>query len=266
MTLCSSWITETDLIACGCPDSTDPTILELAMESASEILYRLTAQQYPGTCTERLRPCASPGNPLGFPWLSWHYPWVPLRIGGQWINMGPCGCHTANDCACAPYPKLDTGRADVQSIQEVSIAGVVLADSAYRLDSNRYLVRTDGSGWPCCQNLARDVDEAGTWYVDLTYGWPVPTDLQRAAAVLATEFVKACTNDATCRFPQRTQTITRQGVTIGFLDPFDFLNSGRTGLFEVDLAVVAHNPHNLTRPSGVWSPELRGRGVRSVTP
>lgn len=250
------------MLACGCPSDASPDVLDLAMQTASELLYALTARQFPGVCEGTVRPCANPGSPFGFNWTTWSYPWIALRVDGYWLNIGPCGCNMAADCSCSPYPRVDFGRNDILSITSVEIGGVNLNPGDYRLDSGQYLLRTDGGRWPCCQNLASDLGEDGTWGIELTYGKTPPEALQRAAAVLAAEFVKACTPGSDCRLPARTQTVTKQGVTIGFLDPFDFLNEGRTGLFEVDLAIQAFNPNGLSSKSRVLSPQMP-RGVWS---
>lgn len=253
--LCSPWITPSDVIACGCPDTT-PATMELAIDAASEILYRLTGQSYPGECQATLRPCCTTTDT--FP-IGWSYPWFPMRVDGVWLNCGPCGCNRKS-CGCISYPSLNLGRSDIQSIVEVQIDGDILPDDSYRLDENQYLIRVDGEGWPRRQNLGLDLGAPNTWGVEVTYGKPIPADLVQAAGKLAMEFVKACENDSSCRLPQRTQTVSRQGVAIGFLDPFDFLTNGKTGLFEVDLAITAHNPNNLSRTGRVISPTT-GVGV-----
>ena len=256
--LCSPWISEADLVACNCPTASQ-VITSTAIDVSSEILYALTGRQYPGTCEATLRPCANGGSnvPVG-----WSYPWFPIRLGGQWLNIGGCGCHMARDCACNIYPRLNLGRTDIQSIVSVVIDDVVLDPAAYRLDSHRYLVRTDGDHWPCCQDLSLD-SGVGTWSVELTYGTPVPEALKFAASTLAMEYVKACIDDDTCRLPSRAVSVAKQGVTIELQDPAQFLDSGRTGIPEVDLAVHAFNPNGLTRQALVRSPEVRGAGVWS---
>lgn len=262
MTLCSDWITQEDVELCyAIPEGTDADVIASALTVASELLYALSGRQYPGTCSEIVRPCGNEGDPLGFtPWL-WSYPWVPIRTGGQWVNTGPCGCHMRS-CGCGPYPSVNLGRPDVQTVTEVKIDGAVLASSAYRLDSNQYLTRVDGDSWPCCQDLSEPTTEAGTWSVSITYGFAVPEALKRAAAVFASELIKDCIGED-CRLPRRTTTVTRQGLTFDMLDPQQFLTEGRTGLYEVDLVVAAFNPHGLTRRAMAWSPEVGGRGLRA---
>jgi hypothetical protein len=260
--ICSDWITPTDLVDCDCPSDAPAGVVADSISTASEILYRLTGMQFPGECTETLRPCSNSGAPAGFDWGLWTFPWVPLRIGGSWINVGPCGCNMAA-CDCSTYPRLNLGRSDVTSITEVLIDGAALDPSAYRLDEGRYLTRIDGAGWPCCQHLDRDTTETGTWSVELAYGWPVPEALKRAAASLAAELVKACTGGE-CRLPPRTQSVVKQGVTISISGVMDELQAGLTGLTDVDLAVAAFNPHRLTRPAFAWSPGLSQRGLRAT--
>lgn len=252
--ICSPYLTTADLVECDCPDDASPDVIELSIQAASEIEFLLTGRQYPGECSATVRPCGNSGSPVGWSALFWSFPWIPLRIGGNWVNMGPCGC-SMDACGCSGYPAINLGRGDIQSIDEVTIDGVALDPGDYRLDASRYLVRTDGGMWPCCQNLAADSGE-GTFIVELTYGRPIPSSLKRAATVLASEFVKACTGADDCALPRSTQTIIRQGATMELFDPAEIIASGATGLYEVDLVNHALNPHRLLRAPRVYSPDL----------
>lgn len=254
MTLCSPWATLTDLAACGCPDSS-PSIVNAALTQASEILYMRTGLQFPGECTATVRPCSNRGQIGGFNWYTWTYPWYPIRTGGEWINIGPCGCNLATDCGCKPYPKVNLGRRDIQSVTSVTIGGTVVDPETYRLDGHQFLVRTEG-GWPCCQDLGKNLGEPGTWSADVTYGDPVPEALKAAAASLATEIVKACEGDNSCRLPSRTQNLVKQGVSMNFIDLGPALSGGMVGLYDVDLAIAAWNPNGLQQRPRVLSPDL----------
>jgi hypothetical protein len=260
MTFCSDWLEPADLVDCDCPTDAPAAVVDSSITAASEILYRLTGMQFPGTCEQTIRPCSNSASPYGFDFGFWQYPWVPLRIGGSWLNMGPCGCNMAA-CDCSTYPRLNLGRSDVQSIVEVLVDGVALAPADYRLDENRYLVRVDGSNWPCCQDLSLATTEVGTWSVELTYGWPVPEALRRAAANFAAELIKACTGGE-CRLPPRTLSVVKQGTTIQVAGVLAELEAGLTGLTDVDMTIQAFNPHRLTRPAFAWSPGLSQRGLR----
>ena len=152
----------------------------------------------------------------------------------------------------------------VLTVDQVLIDGAAIAAAAYRLDHNRWLVRVDDDTWPCCQDLTEPTTETGTWSVTITYGRPIPQSLKNAAATLACELVKAHVG-VDCALPARVQTLTRQGVTMALLDPQEFLAGGRTGLYEVDLAIAAFNPEGLRRRATAWSPEVKGRARRTPT-
>ena len=261
--LCTPWVTTFDLEdRCDVPATATLFDEENAIQAASEILHILTGRQYPGVCSEILRPCPSPGylpQDSGLP-----FGWYPIHIGGVWLNSGWCGCHSSADCGCACIPQLELGRDDVQTVDQVTIDGVILDPGAYRLDHQRWLVRIDGGTWPCCQDLTEPTTETGTWSVTITYGRPIPTSLENAALVYACELVKAKVG-VDCALPARVQTLTRQGVSMTLLDPQEFLTFGRTGLYEVDMVIAAYNPEGLRRRATAWSPEVKGRARRTPT-
>lgn len=259
--ICEPWATETDLDEC-CETSATSAQKTDALLAASEILYALSGRQYFGLCQETVRPCGNgPALPT-FTWSRWTYPWTPVKYGGTWLNLGPvCGCHVTYECACKGIPQVHLGRHDVTQIFEVNIDGTILSSANYRLDHGRWLVRTDGELWPCCQDLSVDIGETGSWYIELEYGTPVPQMGVNAATKLACELAKACSG-GDCDLPERVTSIVRQGVSMTLIDPQEFLTEGRTGLYEVDLFLAAVNPAGLARRGTAWSPEVRGRGRR----
>lgn len=246
--ICAPWET---VDCCDVEPSADNLLV------ASELLYALSGRQYPGVCSETIRPCAGGSRlPQG-----WAYPWYPTRFGGQWLNIG-CGCHIDYSCACGGVPQIDLGRHDVVEVTLVNIDGTILAADSYRLDEGRWLVRTDGEQWPCCQDLSKDIGETGTWYLELEYGTNPPTMGKLAVSKLACELQKACDGDSTCELPSRVTSVARQGVTLAILDPQDFLDGGRTGLYEVDLFLKAANPNGLARRASAWTPDMPGKARR----
>jgi hypothetical protein len=115
------------------------------------------------------------------------------------------------------------------------------ADGIFRIDDHQYLVRLDGQGWPCCQDMTADptLGEPNTFQVSYDYGKLPPIGGVRAAASLACQLALACdptaVDNGACRLPKRITSITRQGVTLAVLDPLTLFAEGRTGIPEVDL-------------------------------
>lgn len=119
-------------------------------------------------------------------------------------------------------------------------------------------LNADGPCWPKCQNLALDDTQPDTWSVTVTYGKEPPELVKLATAELACQFIKSCVGQP-CMLPQRMQSISRQGITIGLLDPMAFLAQGSTGIYIVELARNTFNPSRLARRSGVYSPDMGKR-------
>ena len=222
--ICSPWLTMADVGQCGCVSAPNPQLVDEAITAASEVLYVLSGRQYPGICEGYLRPC---GDACA-------------------CSFYACGC----DRLAAVWL-----RSDVLTVTEVDIAGEILDPDLYRLDG-AYLVRLDGGAWPCCQNMGAAVGQPDTFTITVTYGAAVPAAGLAAAKALTSELVRSCTPGESCDLPSRVTSITRQGVSMVMLDPMNFLDNGRTGLYAVDLFLSTVNPHGLRRPSRAWSPDL----------
>lgn len=235
MTLCNPWITEADLSDCGLCDigRLSPDKATEIIQVASEVLYLLSGQQFPGQCDDTVRPCNC---------SSCHVILTPVRSGDGWVNVcGGCGGYCGSNAALL-LPKRP-----VVSIISVLIDGAPFTD--YRLDSPGWLLRTDGGIWPG-QNITLDSSEDGTWEVTYTYGKVPPASLRFAATVLSAEIAKACYGDTTCRIPAGAVTVQRQGIT------YDFnVAEGRTGLYEVDTVLDAFNPGRRRRKARIYSPD-----------
>lgn len=218
---------------------------------ATSHLWRWTGRRY-GVCPVTIRPrrvdCGTStfaGDGLGG--------WSPVLVAGVWRNIGCGAC--AGRCGCdgdAPEIRLP---GPVEEVTAVTIDGVLLDAAAYRVDDHCTLVRHDGGRWPGCQDLSLPAGEEGTWTVAYRWGTPVPVDGQLAAGMLACELAKAYVGADDCSLPERVQTVTREGVTVGFLDPFDGLDQGKTGVWPVDawVASVTRTPQR----AQVWSPDRR---------
>lgn len=122
----------------------------------------------------------------------------------------------------------------------------------------------DGVCWPSCQSLALADTEDNTFSVTVTYGREVPELVKLATATLACELIKDCVGKP-CDLPKRVTSISRQGVTMALLDPQDFLDKGRTGIWIVDQAIATYNPNKLNRPAAVYSVDQSPRWRRAGT-
>lgn len=236
----------------------DQAIIDVSVAAAKELVWALTGRQF-GQCCVKLRPCrkncvpcpdvpafgSGPGGygvgPNGY---------GPALINGEWFNIS---CNVCSECSCTsvckiplPYPAC--------CIQEVKIDGMVVDPNTYRIDEFKWLVALDDFCWPFCQDLTKEDTEEGTWSVTVCYGREVPELVLLAAAEMACQLMKGAVG-MPCQLPQRLSSMTRQGVTVGFLDPQQFFQDNRTGIYLVDLAVAAFNPHRLTRRPAIWSPD-----------
>jgi hypothetical protein len=254
-----------DPIPCGCslapsnPTSPDPGEVEsiqYAVESASFVLWALSGRQF-GCCELTFRPCrrdCSGGSGGGA--------WGAYLSGGKWYNASCRQCATT--CACSEVSEVRLAHAPACSVTAVIADGMVLPPAGWRLEDDEWVVLTEGA-FPECQDMTAPLGDPGTWGIVYEYGQPPPTAGRRAVGSLACEILKACRSDASCCLPKRTQQYTRQGITVAMLDPFDFFEKGRTGIYEVDLFLMAVNPQG--RPSGarVMSPDSEPR-ARNVWP
>lgn len=234
-----------------------------AVSWAAYILWALTGRQY-GPCSITVRPCgprcSGPSGYMTFPVRSdgssgamgpWMVPWIDA---GVWRNCGCAGgCSCAADCEIAlPGP--------VAAVDEVTVGGVTLPASAYRLDIVRglpVLVRIDGECWPECQDMNANTDEPGSFAITYQRGVYVPRAGQLAAGQLAGEFAKACSGQD-CALPQQLASLTRNGVEVQVVDPATFLDAGLTGLANVDMWIRAVNPLRKAQRARVYSSDFRG--------
>lgn len=230
-----------------------------ATSVATELVWRLSARRF-GICDITVRPCKRSCNQGVSAWPPpWGTSFVPVLSGGQWTNTTCGGCKSG--CSCDELQEVVLP-GPVDYVTEVRVDGAVLPATAYQVHDHRLLVRTDGGEWPSCQDLTAAPDEPGAFAVTYGQGIPVPPGGQYAAGIYACELLASCTG-GTCRLPKRVQTVTRQGVTMAFLDPLDFLDKGLTGIPEVDQWISAVNPDKLRSPSRVYSPD--SVPVRTVT-
>lgn len=257
--LCAPWATEADL----CPPCDefdfDNALIEAALLTASRILWNLTGRQWTGECSTTVRPCAREQVPASYRLPGGTWPWWNTAVHA---SSGRCSCGCISEVALPGYP--------VQTVDEVKIDGVPVAEARYRLDERRLLVylpespSTERQAWPCCQDLTLADTEVDTWSVAYTYGVAPPSGGREAAASLACQLALACDPERAsgCRLPKRVTTIARQGVTMTVLDSLELWKEGRTGLPEVDLWLASELLGPQRRRGVVVVPD-RARTVRT---
>lgn len=267
----TAWVTAGDVIAV-CPNAVDDAALAQAIEAASDILYDLSGQRWPGPQADVVRPCTPlvslgrlPGShySLALAEGSWGVPAGPWGPVSGW-----CGCEGPAVCGCATPSAVELPGTPATSVEQVTLDAVVLDPALYRL-VGQLLVRADGGRWPCCQDLAVAGDQPGGFEVRYTWGVDPPAAGEHAAAVLACELYRATSTDpgvqSTCRLPKRVTSITRQGVTMAMLDPMQMFPDGMTGIPEVDLWLGSVRYADSHRPSTVMVPGSRRRNLRDAT-
>lgn len=245
-----SWLIP-DPLCCGTWAAVPANIKAAARDYAALILWAATGQQF-GLCEVSVRPCGqnrcgdNTFDFFGFTWASGT--WTPYLLNGEWHN---CMCRGA--CCCEPRCQVRL-MGDVDSIVEVTIGGIAVPPSAYRVDDKHWLVRIDGQCWPDCPEMSADTGD-NVFVVTYLRGNVVPFALLNAAATLACEYAKACMG-AECRLSNRVTSISRSGIDISMVNPSDLLDNGLTGLWEVDSVIKALNPYMRKSRGRIYAPEL----------
>lgn len=102
-----------------------------------------------------------------------------------------------------------------------------------------------------------------TLEIEYTYGVSaLPDIMERAIEVMQKELLAADSDDAECRIPERVTSVTRQGVSWTMIDPQDFLDAGRTGIYEVDLAIKVMNPSKARARARVFTTTTSAPPIR----
>lgn len=257
---CTGWVSSEDVAdCCSAEVGSDFAQFDDSVTAASELLYALSAHQFPGICQRTVRPCDR-SRSCG----------VQLLSRGHlvyWDGYGSCWCEDGSPvCSCSHLSRVLLPNYPVREIVEVLIDGVVIDPSGYRLDGWQYLTRMrDAQGdvqtWPSCQALDLPSDEPGTFEVTYTSGMNPPVAGVLAAKELACQAFLACspTLAGECVLPAGATRITRQGLTIDLSAfrgwGFDRKLGWRTGLRLVDAFLNSFNPNGLRRRPLIWSPD-----------
>jgi len=225
--------------------------LAAALGSASTILWHLTGRRWAGVrgATVAVMPRRCRCNP-----------WSSVETHGladAFVGIGV----VRHDSWCP----TDDLRLVLPDYPVQSVTAVVAPDETYgpvnlRIHDGRTVALVDDDGferhWPHRRYI-----------VTYTHGSPPPIEGRRYAALYAAQLALAATPGAKdCKLPTRVQTVTRQNVTLAMLDPFEFLDKGRTGLVDVDTWIAAVNPYALKSRPKVWSPDVDRQRVEYRRP
>jgi hypothetical protein len=248
---CSTW---TPVWCCDLLDTA--AVTGTALQAATEVLWALSGRQF-DACNIEIWPCRREcfsDAPFGWnEWTggigSWSYP-QPALIRGLWYNITCGSC--MGSCSCTPLSQVKLP-IPIINVIEVRLDGEALVPNVdYRLDDGQFLTRLGGEDWPWCNDLSQ-TEGVGTWSVTVAVGKDVPTMGQMAVGELACEFAKACVNDETCKLPATVQQLTRQGVSLTFIDPNQLFENGMTGLYFSDLFIRSVNPDGRRAPARVYN-------------
>lgn len=241
----------------------DADLMDAAMVLASNVLHRLTGRKYPGICLDTVRPVARWRQDAGLP--RWWQAYGNTRSSSRY---GWCSCNRSPDFGCASMPSIalpgyPVFEDDTHPIV-VKVDGTPLSDGAFTVIDKRHLVRTDGQGWPCCQDLKKPDDEEGTWSVRYSFGAPIAEDAKLMAAMLGSNIYLSLSpvTAGESQLPaERIRSISRQGETITLLDPEALYKDGFTGVAVVDLWLMSERVGNERKGARVLVPG-RGRQTR----
>ena len=244
---CEPWTDLATVRACY-PDLVAPTfpdaLLQDSIDSATQMLYMLSGQQFKGICQDTIRPC------------------------GELCCL--CGSKKAFSCSCYGMQEVALGVWPIVEIVQVIEDGVVTPPTEYRVDDYRVLVRVSTppeytpDPWPTCQFMDRELTEPGTFGVEVRYGLRPPLPGQSAARDLASQFARACMS-AECDLPTRAATVARRGITFQLNNLDELQATDFVGIPSVDLFLKTYNPNRLRVPSRVWSPDLPNAHRRTGT-
>lgn len=223
------WLKNSDTIAPSGSFTTE------AVATASFIMYKLSGERYTGVQHATESYGSGYFNPMKL---------QPVLVQGDIKNIP---IHEG-------IRELRLRNSPVVSVESVHLGGVLMDPSEYSLRNNAYIVKKNSIPWI--------LDPLYDLVVSYTYGSAIPAAGKQAAIRLANELIYAYTDDSQSALPQRIVTqITRQGETMTILDPLNFLQAGRTGVYEIDLFLAAVNPNKAKKKSKVFSVD-KPRGER----
>jgi hypothetical protein len=249
------WITTADLED-QVTALANPALAQEAIESATWILWMLSARKYGGVrqttevyCQMGLSEIATE-YPRGATGRGWQV-WPEVREGSITNMIGGC----CGSCGCTHLLRLRGG--PIISIEAMTIGGRDMTADEIAIYDYSYVSTSRGSCWSGCDDVE----------VTYTYGTAPPAAGRIAAKVMADQYILSMTDVDNCDLPQRVTQVSRQGMSWTLLDPQEFLDKGRTGIYQADLFLRVANPSGALLRARVFSPDVpRGKSRRVQTP
>lgn len=148
-----------------------------------------------------------------------------------------------------------SGRPIVE-IHSVKVDGVAVDPANYRVRNGTSVTLDRVVPVPYVCGRRATVD------IEYTYGVSaLPVVMEHAIAALRVELL-AADSGGDCRIPERVTSVSRQGVSWTMIDPQDFLDEGRTGIYEVDLAIKTMNPSKARARARVFTATTSAPPIR----
>ena len=236
-------------------------LLARSVGMATEILFDLSGKRFTGKCGPKtIRPVARPldADTLGLIYRGYG----PNGYGI--VGMGSSSAPPAISWYGVTYaPEIELPDFPIRDVLSVYIDGVLIPADEYELRDDRSLIRmrptqssvpTERYGWPTAQNLDIPDTQQGTFSITYTYGTD-PGDGGRVACLKFAEVLACGALGDHSRYPERLQSISRQGVSMQVASVVDALKEKGTGIYEVDVWLLAVNPSRLRRRAVAWSPD-----------
>lgn len=212
------WITINDTIEPGHPFAPH------AVSIASNLLYKLTGEKFQGihSVTEYYtKDILSNGT------------YTPALIDGQMYNL-PSRAGQIGLSMVTGDRKLYLRHTPIRSVESVKVGGLLIDPTLYSIRNKAYLVRNGNARWV--------FDGTNEIEVEYTYGAVPPSAGIAAAKRFANELLLAEMGSDKCSLPLRVTSINRQNVSMTIMDPQEFLDNGKTGIYSVDLFIKAYSP------------------------
>lgn len=273
--VCTPWMEPDELTLCKPDTFATPEDAALVLAGANDLLYVASARQFPGVCSDTIRPAST--NLPGIAGMSVGA-WPRTSDGGTWAPFGGVDLlpeatfggvgGVRGDSVLSGFRVASTVRLPgnpIIEVTDVQIGDVHLTHGVdFFIVDDTWLIRANGLSWPWTERMDR-ADTQDLWAIEYTFGTPPPSAGIIALNSLTCELGLAFKKDTACRLPKRLQSITREGMTAVILDPFSFLDKGRFGVYEIDSFIAAVNPDGLDRDGKVLNVDLvqgRARHVR----